>query len=93
MLPFTLSFNLLALHPSSLSPISKAYEGQNIVLLLPAGVETIQLQWLSIWCRSFDNDLASAVFPGEAYRPPPPEGVTILQVSFCATLCANHDAQ
>ncbi|XP_014661390.1 PREDICTED: mucin-5AC-like [Priapulus caudatus] len=63
----------------SLQPLRRRYNGQNIVLLLPDGVETIQLQWLSLWCRSTNTDLASAVFPGEALRPVPPEGVTSLQ--------------
>lgn len=45
------------------------YSNADIVLTLPAGVEVIDIKWLSVWCRQAEVDFGSLMFPSALTVP------------------------
>lgn len=45
--------------------LTEAYDGKDITLTLPCSLEITRVKWFSVWCRAFNMDFGSIMFPND----------------------------
>ena len=53
------------LSDQSIPTLIEEYDGEDIILALPCSLEIASVKWLSVWCRAFNMDFGSLIFPND----------------------------